>query len=65
MHPLLDLLLTILNYAVRWNLMASNPFARVQLVRVPEMPPVHFTRGEFRSVMRVIDQAWFREVVIF
>ena len=54
-----------LNYAVRWKLIDVNPFARVQLVRVPEVPPQYFTKAEFRSLLSVIDQEWFREIVIF
>ncbi len=56
---------TMFNFALRWKLLQNNPFARVQLIRVPEMPPVHFTREEFRAVMKVIDQEWLREIVMF
>ncbi len=56
---------TMLNYAVRWKLLEVNPFARVPLVRVPEIPPVHFTREEFRKLMKVIDAQWLRDIVMF
>ena len=56
---------TILNYAVRWKLMQTNPFARVQLVRIPERPPLYFTKDEFRLLLSFIDQAWFKDLVIF
>jgi site-specific recombinase XerD len=42
---------TILNYAVRWRLIETNSFARVQLVRIPEMPPLYFTKEEFRLLL--------------
>jgi hypothetical protein len=38
---------TILNYAVRWKLVETNPFARVQLVRIPEMPPLFLRKRNF------------------
>ena len=56
---------TIFNYALRWKLIESNPFTRVQLVRVPELPPVHFTRQEFQTVLGAIDQDWLKEMVTF
>ena len=56
---------TILNHAVRWKLIETNPFAKVQLVRIPEMPPLFFTKDEFRSLLTAIDQVWFREIIIF
>lgn len=56
---------TILNYAVRWQLIEANPFARVQLVRIPEMPPLFFTKEEFQLLLSVIKQAWFKDVIVF
>jgi integrase len=56
---------TIFNYALRWKLMDTNPFTRVPLVRVPELPPVHFTRQEFQAVLAAIDHDWLKEMVTF
>lgn len=56
---------TILNYALRWKLIEENPFKCVQLVRVPEMPPLYFTKEQFEILLSVIQEEWFKEIVIF
>jgi site-specific recombinase XerD len=45
---------TILNIAVRWNMIETNPFAKMQLVKIPESMPVFFTTDDFTKVMEVV-----------
>jgi site-specific recombinase XerD len=56
---------TLFNHALRWKFIETNPFTKVQLVRIPEVPPVHFTRQEIQTVLLAIKQEWFKEIVTF
>ena len=56
---------TIFNYAVRWKLIANNPFTNFQQLPVPEMPPIYFTKEEFRVFLSAIKEEWFKEIIIF
>jgi integrase len=56
---------TIMNAAVRWKLLGSNPFSKMQLVRVPDLPPSYLTKEDFERLLSVIRDGQFRELIIF
>jgi len=53
----------IFNVALRWGLLETNPFAKVQLARVPETAPSYFSKSEFQKLLDTIKEAWFKEVI--
>jgi integrase len=56
---------TIMNIAVRWRLLGSNPFSKMQLVRVPDLPPSYLNKADFEKLLAVIREEHFKELVIF
>jgi integrase len=52
-------------YAVRWQILASNPFTKVPLLSVPERDPVFFSSEDFKLVVSSIKQEWFKSIVVF
>jgi integrase len=52
-------------YAVRWQLIGSNPFAGVQLVKVPDRLPPFLSRADFQKLFDKIKENWLRELVFF
>lgn len=55
----------IFNTALRWNLIETNPFKNVQLVRIPEAAPTFFTKDDFNRLLGVVDVDRFRDVYLF
>ena len=51
-------------YAIRWQVLSSNPFTGVPLSRVPERDPIFFSPEDFKLIVGSIKQEWFRSIVI-
>jgi len=51
-------------YAVRWQILKSNPFTKVPLSPVPERDPIFFSSEDFKLIVGSIKQEWFRSIVI-
>lgn len=56
---------SILNVALRWKLIDADPFAGVQLMKVPDVPPVFLTKEDFQKLGNVVKDTWLREVIVF
>ena len=56
---------TIFNIAIRWDLIETNPFKSVKLLRIPESAPTFFSRADFAKLMDAIGSHWIREVILF
>ncbi len=56
---------TIFNIALRWNLIETNPFCKVQLVRIPETVPTFFSKDDFQKLLVVVGNHWMRDFFIF
>jgi integrase len=56
---------TILNTAMRWNLIESNPFSKMQLVRIPETAPTFFTKDDFQRLMHEVGDHWTKDFFLF
>lgn len=52
-------------YAVRWQILDSNPFTKVPLSPVPERDPIFFSPEDFKLIVSSIKQEWFKSIVIF
>jgi integrase len=55
----------VFNVAMRWKMVENNPFSGVQLLRIPEQPPIYFTKEDFKSLITIITENWLKEVVVF
>jgi len=55
---------TFFNTAVRWRLLERTPF-EVKLVKIPETQPTFLTREEFQKLLSIIEEGWFKEVIVF
>jgi site-specific recombinase XerD len=53
------------SFAVRWQLIGSNPFSGVQLVKVPDRLPTFLSRDDFQKLFGMIKENWLRELVFF
>jgi site-specific recombinase XerD len=53
------------NLALRWEVVAVNPFARVKMPTTPEVAPIFFPRDEFEGFARTINEKWLRDLVTF
>ena len=56
---------TIFNIAQRWGMIESNPFVKVQLVRIPEVMPAFFTKEDFQKFLDVVGNHRLRDLFIF
>lgn len=56
---------TIFNIAQRWGLIESNPFVKVQLVRIPEVMPAFFTKEDFQKFLDAVGNHRLRDVFVF
>jgi integrase len=54
-----------LNTAVRWKLLEANPFARAKQLRVPRKLPVYFSQDDFKKLVLVVEEPWFKELIVF
>jgi integrase len=48
--------------ALRWGLLAENPFKKVPLVRIPEQQPTYLSKEEFQRLLSVVREPWLKEV---
>lgn len=48
-----------------WGHILSNPWRSVKRPKVPEIPPVFFTREQFKALLAVIDDRDLRELALF
>ncbi|MCZ7558514.1 MAG: tyrosine-type recombinase/integrase [Bacteroidia bacterium] len=55
----------IFNLGVRWELMQSNPFTNVKMIRLPERVPVFLTRDQFSKLRVTIDGHWMQDIIVF
>jgi len=55
----------IMNVALRWKLLQSNPFAGMQLVRTPERTPSYLSKDDFQKLVSLVKDHWLREVIVF
>lgn len=55
----------VLNIALRWKLIESNPFSNVQLIRTPELPPTFFSKEDFQKLIAIISENWLKELIVF
>jgi integrase len=53
------------NKAFRWNLIPKSPFSMQPLCLVPEKYPEYFTKEEFTTFYKCIQEDWFKEIVLF
>jgi len=51
--------------AVRWNLLAENPFQGVKQISRPDSPPVFLSRRDFQKLLDVLEQGWLRDLIVF
>ncbi len=56
---------TIMNIALRWNLLEKNPLANLQLLRIPEKPPSCLSPNDFLKLLGKIKEPWLKELVTF
>ena len=56
---------SILNVALRWNLIETNPFSKMQLVRTPDNPPSYLSKDHFQALLAIVKESWMKEVVVF
>lgn len=49
--------------AVDWNYIAVNPFNKVTKPKLPEVPPLFFTKSDFQKLLSVIDNENFKQFV--
>jgi len=51
-------------YAIRWQILKSNPFTKVPLSPVPERDPIFFSSEDFKLIVGSTKQEWFRSIVV-
>ncbi len=49
--------------ALRWKLIAENPFRKVALVRIPEREPAYFTKEELQRLLSCVSERWLRDLI--
>ncbi len=53
-----------LGIAVRWKMLASNPFSRQPLISVPQQAPVIFSPSQIHKLLTTDMSTWLRSVII-
>ncbi len=53
------------NQAVKWEFMEENPFSKSSTVRVPEKPPVYFSREEFLKFLAEVQEPLLKDLFLF
>ena len=53
------------NHAVNWGLLTENPFRKCKRLRVPQKRPAYLTKEDFKMIMSVIENDWFKEIIRF
>lgn len=56
---------TIFNIAQRWGHIETNPFVKVQLVRIPELMPAFFTKETFQRFLGAMGNHHLRDLFVF
>lgn len=56
---------SIFNLSQRWNLIETNPFVKVQLVRIPEVMPAFFTKETFQRFLDAMGNHHLRDLFVF
>ncbi len=54
---------SIMNVALRWELIQKNPFAGLKLMTVPETLPQYLSKADFQKLFVTIKENWLKEVV--
>jgi integrase len=54
-----------MNIALRWEMIAANPFAKSRQVRVEDTAPAYLSKQDFQTLLIAIKEEWLREIVIF
>jgi len=54
-----------LGLAVRWNLLAENPFQGVKELKLPDSPPIFLSQGDFQTLLATVEKGWLRELIVF
>lgn len=55
----------VLNTAVRWGVLAANPFAGEKLVPIPESLPAYFSRPDFQRLLQGVTERLYRDIFVF
>jgi integrase len=50
--------------AVRWRLLAGNPFKKVPFLSIPDRQPAFLAKEDFHLLLTLISERWVRELVI-
>lgn len=61
----LSKLKAILNSAVRWRLIESNPMNEIKLVKEPERVAPFFSHSSLQQLLLTIKETWLKEVITF
>jgi len=51
--------------AKRWSLIETNPFRGVKQIRIPQQQPTYLTKEGFQTLLAVVDQPWFKDLITF
>jgi len=54
-----------LHCAVRWKYLASNPFSREKLIKVPDVLPAYFTKDDFAALKKVVNNPLYWDLFFF
>lgn len=54
-----------MNVAVRWKMLETNPFSKMQQVRVAETQPPYLTKEDFQTLINLVKEPWLKQVIIF
>lgn len=54
----------VMNIALRWKMVESNPFSGVQLLKVAEQAPTFFSKDDFQKLVSIISEGWLKEMVL-
>lgn len=55
----------VLNTAVRWKLIQSNPMNEIKFVKEPERFPPFFSQSSLQQLLLTIKEKWLKEVITF
>jgi integrase len=53
------------NCAIKWQLLNQNPFAQSAVVKIPERPPIHFSREEFSKFLGNVAEPFLKDLFLF
>jgi integrase len=55
----------ILNIALRWNLLETNPFSKMKCIKIPETTPIFFSKDDFQRFMDAVGDHWMKDSFLF